>query len=83
MRIKSRFDSYNVIVPPEAHSEPSQTSKKEHLAKIVYCSVIVVWILNELSTYITERLTLLSTIENIDNNLLDLSESILIKTFSF
>ena len=50
MRIKSRFDSYNVIVPPEAHSEPSQTSKKEHLVKIVYCSVIVVWILNELSS---------------------------------
>ena len=31
-------------------------------------------------TYITERRTLLSTIENIDNNLLDLYEPVLIKT---
>ena len=34
-------------------------------------------------TYITERGTLLSTIENIDNNFLDLSEPVLIKTLSF
>ena len=34
-------------------------------------------------TYITERRTLLSTIENIDNNLLDLCESVLIKTLLF
>ena len=34
-------------------------------------------------TYITERRTLLSTIENIDNNLLDLSEPVLIKTLLF
>ena len=31
-------------------------------------------------THITERRTLLSTIENIKNNLLDLSELVLIKT---
>ena len=34
-------------------------------------------------TYITERRTLLSTIENIDNNLLDVCEPVLIKTFLF
>ena len=34
-------------------------------------------------TYITERRTLLSTIENIDNNLLDVCEPVLIKTFRF
>ena len=34
-------------------------------------------------TYITERHTLLSTIGNIDNNLLDLSEPVLIKTLIF
>ena len=34
-------------------------------------------------TYITERCTLLSTIENIDNNLLDLCEPVLIKTLLF
>ena len=34
-------------------------------------------------THITERRTLLSSIENIENNLLDLSESILIKTLFF
>ena len=34
-------------------------------------------------TYITERRTLLSTIENIDNNLLDLSEHGLIKPLLF
>ena len=34
-------------------------------------------------TYITERRTLLSTIENIDNNLLDLCEPVLIKTLLF
>ena len=33
--------------------------------------------------YITERHTLLSTIENIDNNLLDLFEPVLIKTLLF
>ena len=33
--------------------------------------------------YLTERSTLLSTIENIDNNLLDLSEPVLIKTLLF
>ena len=33
--------------------------------------------------YITERCTLLSTIENIDNNLLDLCEPVLIKTLLF
>ena len=33
--------------------------------------------------YITERRTLLSTIENIDNNLLDLCEPVLIKTLLF
>ena len=33
-----------------------------------------------LLTYITERRTLLSTIENIDNNLLDLCEPVLIQT---
>ena len=34
-------------------------------------------------THITERRTLLSTIENIDNNLLDLYEPVLIRTFLF
>ena len=34
-------------------------------------------------TYITERRTLLSTIENIDNNLLDLCEPVLIRTLLF
>ena len=34
-------------------------------------------------TYITERSTLLSAIENIDNNLLDLCEPVLIKTLLF
>ena len=34
-------------------------------------------------TYITERRTLLSTIENIDNNLLDVCEPVLIKTLLF
>ena len=34
-------------------------------------------------TYLTERRTLLSTIENIDNNLLDLSEPVLIKKLFF
>ena len=34
-------------------------------------------------TYITESRTLLSTIENIDNNLLDLCEPVLIKTLLF
>ena len=34
-------------------------------------------------TYITERLTLLNTIENIDNNLLDLCEPVLIRTLLF
>ena len=34
-------------------------------------------------TYITERCTLLSTIENIDNNLLDVCEPVLIKTLLF
>ena len=34
-------------------------------------------------TYITERRTLLSTIENIENNLLDLYEPVLIKTLLF
>ena len=34
-------------------------------------------------TYITERLTLLSAIENIDNNLLDLCEPVSIKTLLF
>ena len=34
-------------------------------------------------THITERHTLLSTIENIDNNLLDLYEPVLIRTFLF
>ena len=34
-------------------------------------------------TYITERRSLLSTIENIDNNLLDLYEPVLIRTFLF
>ena len=33
--------------------------------------------------YITERCTLLSTIENIDSNLLDLCEPVLIKTLLF
>ena len=33
--------------------------------------------------YITERHTLLSTTENICNNLLDLSETILVKTLLF
>ena len=33
--------------------------------------------------YITERRTLLSTIENIDKNLLDLCESVLIRTLLF
>ena len=33
--------------------------------------------------YITERLTLLSTIENIDQNLLDLCEPVLIKALLF
>ena len=33
--------------------------------------------------YITERRTLLSTIENIDNNLLDLCEPFLIRTLHF
>ena len=51
----------------------------------------MVWPLNQLCTifftvprilvkHITERRTLLSTIENIDNNLLDLCEPVLIKT---
>ena len=51
----------------------------------------MVWPLNQLCTifftvprilvkHITERRTLLSTIENIDNNLLDLYEPVLIKT---
>ena len=52
---------------------------------------IVVWTLNLLvtlfftvcPTYITERRTLLSTIENIDNNLLDVCEPVLIKTLLF
>ena len=35
------------------------------------------------TTYITERRTLLSTIENIDNNLLDLCEPVLIRTLLF
>ena len=35
------------------------------------------------STYITERRTLLSTIENIENNLLGLPEPVLIKTRLF
>ena len=35
------------------------------------------------STYISERRILLSTIENIDNNLLDLCEPVLIKTLLF
>ena len=35
------------------------------------------------STYITEKRTLLSTIENIENNLPDLSELVLIKTLLF
>ena len=34
-------------------------------------------------TYITERRTLLSTVENIDNNLLDLCEPVLIRTLLF
>ena len=34
-------------------------------------------------TYITERRTLLSIIENIDNNLLDLCEPVLIRTLLF
>ena len=34
-------------------------------------------------TYITERRTLLSTIENIDNNLLDLCEPVLIRALLF
>ena len=34
-------------------------------------------------TYITERRTLLSTIENIDNNLLDLCEPVLVRTLLF
>ena len=34
-------------------------------------------------TYITERRTFLGTIENIDNNLLDLGEPVLIKTLLF
>ena len=34
-------------------------------------------------TYITERRTLLNTIENIDNNLLDLCEPVLIRTLLF
>ena len=34
-------------------------------------------------TYITERRSVLSTIENIDNNLLDLCEPVLIKTLLF
>ena len=34
-------------------------------------------------TYITYRLTLLSTIQNTDNNVLDLLEAILIKTLLF
>ena len=35
------------------------------------------------STYITERRTLLSTIENIDSNLVNLSEPVLVKTLLF
>ena len=34
-------------------------------------------------TYVTERRTLLNTIENIENNLLDLFEPVLIKTLLF
>ena len=34
-------------------------------------------------TYVTERSTLLSTIENTDNNLLDLCEPVLIRTLLF
>ena len=60
--------------------------------------VVVVWILNQqrtfsflrfclsfshCPTYITERLTLHSTIENIDNNLLDHCEPVLIRTLLF
>ena len=33
--------------------------------------------------YLTERRTILSTMENIDNNFLDLCETILIKTLLF
>ena len=51
----------------------------------------MVWILNQLTahfllhcpTYITERRTLLTTIENIDKNLPDLCEIVLIKTLLF
>ena len=47
----------------------------------------MIWINCALSSscpkYITERHTLMSTIENIDNNLLDLSELVLIKTLLF
>ena len=38
---------------------------------------------SSLLTYITERRTLLSTVGNIDNNLLDLSEVVLLKTLLF
>ena len=34
-------------------------------------------------TYITKRRTLMNTVENIDNNLLDFSEPVLIKTVLF
>ena len=51
----------------------------------------MVWILNQLTAhfllncpaYITERRTLLTTIENIDKNLPDLCEIVLIKTLLF
>ena len=51
---------------------------EQHTRYLINCELS-----SSLSTYIIERHTLLSTLVNIDNNLLDLCEPVLIRTLLF